>query len=196
MENNTNLRESFKSSAKELSSPLSLAVCAMLLAISLVLSYFGNVSITFMGTNVIKLSFAVIPIAAAAMLYGPVPAAIIGGLSDIIGFMMMPMGAFIPGFTISMILTGIIYGIAFYRRKVSAAGIAVSTLVVAVVINLLLGTLWFVLFYGFQLRHALFVRGIKELIMYPITVGLLLSVNLLFKRLPDVHALRGAKTKS
>ncbi|MBQ1546040.1 MAG: folate family ECF transporter S component [Clostridia bacterium] len=196
MKNKLNIRESFKSSARELSSPLSLAVCAMLLAISLVLSYFGNVSITFMGTNVIKLSFAVIPIAAAAMLYGPVPAAIIGALSDIIGFVMMPMGAYIPGFTISMILTGIIYGIAFYKRRVNAANIALSTLAVAVVINVLLGTVWFVLFYGFQLKHALFVRGIKELVMYPITVGLLFSVNLLFSRLPDVHTLRSAKTKS
>ena len=83
--------ECFSRSSQELKQPLCLAVCAMLLALCLVLAYFGNISVTFLGTNVIKLSFTAIPIAAAAMLYGPVCAGIIGGLSDIIGFMLAPM---------------------------------------------------------------------------------------------------------
>lgn len=184
------LPQKFKASAAELRSPASLAVCAMLLAITLVLSYFGNISITFLGTNVIKLSFTAIPIAVAAMLYGPVPAGIIGGLSDIIGFMLAPMGAYIPGFTISMVLIGFIYGAAFYGEKHSLPRVAAAQLITAVFVSFLLGSLWFVLFYGFSPSQALVIRGLKELVMYPISVALIFGIMKAIERLPEVRKIK------
>ena len=187
------IKEKLKKSSKELANPLALAVCAMLLSICLVLSYFGNISITFLGTNVIKLSFTVIPIAIAAMLYGPVPAAIIGGLSDIIGFVMAPMGAYIPGFTISMILIGLVYGISFYGEKVTLQRIALTAAIVGAFISELLGPLWFVLFYGFQPLHALYVRGLKELVMYPITIILIFGICKLLERVPEFKKIKNSQ---
>ncbi len=187
------IKEKLKKSSKELANPLALAVCAMLLSICLVLSYFGNISITFLGTNVIKLSFTVIPIAIAAMLYGPVPAAIIGGLSDIIGFVMAPMGAYIPGFTISMILIGLVYGISFYGEKVTLQRIALTAAIVGAFISELLGSLWFVLFYGFQPLHALYVRGLKELVMYPITIILIFGICKLLERVPEFKKIKNSQ---
>ena len=183
----------FARSAKELSSPVALAVYAMLLAVNIVLSYFGNVSITFLGTNVIKLSFTAIPIAIAAMLYGPVPAGIIGGLTDIIGFMLAPMGAYIPGFTVSMILIGFVYGAAFYDKKITLPRVLIAQLIVSVFISELLGWLWFVLFYGFAPEQALVVRGIKELIMYPVSVALIFFFAKAAERIPEVRRIRSAK---
>lgn len=186
----------FGGSARELSRPVSLSVCAMMLAITLVLSYFGNISITFLGTNVIKLSFTVIPIAVAGMLYGPVCAGIIGGLSDIIGFMLAPMGAYIPGFTISMVLIGFVFGIALYEEKPSLLRIAAAQFVVSLFISTLLGSLWFVLFYGFRPLQALSVRGIKELVMYPISVALVFLIAKTVARLPEIETMRKKKRRS
>ncbi|MBQ1388945.1 MAG: folate family ECF transporter S component [Clostridia bacterium] len=184
------LKEKFTRSAASLSRPLTLAVCAMLLSLCLILSYFGNVSITFLGTNVIKLSFTALPIAVAAMLYGPVPAGVIGALSDIIGFMLAPMGAYIPGFTISMLLVGFIYGAAFYNEKPGIPRVALTQLIVSIAINEMLGSLWFVLFYGFTPSTALSVRGIKELIMYPILTALIFGMIQVTERLPEVRRIR------
>ncbi len=184
------LREKFSRSAALLSHPQTLAVCAMLLSLSLVLAYFGNVSISFLGTNTIKLSFTALPIAAAAMLYGPLPAGIIGALSDIIGFMLAPAGAYIPGFTISMLLVGFVYGAAFYREKPGLLRVAVTQLAVSAAINELLGSLWFVLFYGFTPSSALTIRGIKELIMYPIMTALVFGMIKLTERLPEVKRIK------
>lgn len=185
--------QKFRQSSHELSSPMAIAVCAMLLAVCIILSYFGNISITFLGTNVIKLSFTMLPIALAAMLYGPVCAGIVGGLSDIIGFMMAPMGAYIPGFTISMILIGFVYGIALYGEKPSLSRIAVCQLIISLFISTLLGSLWFVLFYGFQPLHALAVRGVKELVMYPVNAALLFVIGKAL--LPQVERLRSQSRK-
>ena len=192
----TGAKNKFGGSASELKNPLALSVCAMLLAVNIVLSYFGNVSITFLGTNVIKLTFTAIPIAIAAMLYGPVPAGIIGGLTDIIGFVLAPMGAYIPGFTISMILMGFVYGAAFYHEKITLARILVTQAVVAVVISELIGSLWFVLFYGFQPLHALYIRGIKEIVMYPIIAAMFFVVANVLQKLPEFKRLRKASKAS
>ena len=187
---NVSIGEKFRRSALELKSPTALAVSAMLLAICLVLSYFGNISITFLGTNVIKLSFTMIPIALAAMLYGPVPAGIIGALSDIIGFMLAPMGAYIPGFTISMLLIGFVYGVAFYAEKQTVLRTVITQAVVSAFISVLLGSLWFVLFYGFTPATALSVRGIKELVMYPINVALIFGIKKAVSKLPEIKKLK------
>lgn len=187
---NVSIGEKFRRSALELKSPTALAVSAMLLAICLVLSYFGNISITFLGTNVIKLSFTMIPIALAAMLYGPVPAGIIGALSDIIGFMLAPMGAYIPGFTISMLLIGFVYGVAFYAEKQTVLRTVITQAVVSAFISVLLGSLWFVLFYGFTPAAALSVRGIKELVMYPINVALIFGIIKAVSKLPEIKKLK------
>ena len=191
-----NAGRKFRDSAKELSNPATLTVCAMMLAISLVLSYFGNISITFLGTNVIKLSFVIVPIAVAAMLYGPVGAGIIGGPSDIIGFRGSPMCAYIPGFTISMILIGFAFGLVLYEEKPTVPRIAAVQLFVSAVISTLLGSLWFVLFYGFKPLQALSVRGIKELVMYPINVLLIFVIARVIAQLPEIRQRKRSKEAS
>lgn len=165
-----NLLEKFKSSSAELAKPVNLAVTAMLLAVSITLGYFANVSISFLGTNTIKIGFDVVPIALVAMLYGPVPAGIVGGLRDIIGYMLAPMGGYIPGFTISMILVGVFYGIAFYKEEIKLPRIIVTEFIITIFINILLGVTWFKVFYGMPLDKAFKIRGLKEIFDLPLSI--------------------------
>lgn len=162
----------------------------MLLAVSVVLGYFANISITFLGTNLIKIGFTAIPIALAAMLYGPVPAAIIGALTDILCFMIAPMGPYMPGFTISMIVTGIIFGIAYYGEKPSLTRVIISNLINSLLVGIVLGTLWFVLFYNYQVVVALSTRGLKELVMFPINVALIFGALKAAERVPEIKKIR------
>ncbi len=190
MNNRLGIAEKFQKSAKELSSPVALAVCAMLLAVSVVLGYFANISITFLGTNLIKIGFTAIPIALAAMLYGPVPAAIIGALTDILCFIIAPMGPYMPGFTISMIVTGVIFGIAYYGEKPSLTRVIISNLINSLLVGIVLGTLWFVLFYNYQVVVALSTRGLKELVMFPINVALIFGALKAAERVPEIKKIR------
>ena len=180
-----NVVQKYKSSGKELTKPLSLTVSAMLLALSIVLGYFANLSINFLGTNVIKIGFNVVPIVIVAMLYGPVPASIVGACSDIIGYMLAPKGAYIPGFTISMILVGTIYGLSFYKEKLTLPRVIITELIVSVFINIILGVTWFVFFYGVPFSRALTIRGLKELFDIPLSIILYYSAYKLLMRIPE-----------
>lgn len=66
-------------------------------------------------TQNIRVDFAFITVLIAAALYGPLPAMAVGGLSDLLGAILLPKGAYFPGFTISEMLVGLIYGFFLYR---------------------------------------------------------------------------------
>ena len=180
--------DKFKKSGSELSKPQNLAVASMLLAIAVVLRYFENNGMALLGTNLIKVGFDTLPVAVAAMLYGPVVGGIVGGLTDFLGFIAAPVGgAYIPGFTISMIIMGMIYGIAFYKETIKLPRIIITEVIITLFVNIFLGVTWVVLFYGMSLEKALSIRGIKEFFDLPITVALNFAVFKLLVKIPEIR---------
>lgn len=103
----------FQESAKEARSLRSLVVTALFTALHLVINSFQVYL-----TPQLRIGFGFLAIAMVALLFGPVLAMTAGGLSDIISFLMNPVGAYFPGFTISAILSGLIYGLFLYRKPV------------------------------------------------------------------------------
>lgn len=86
---------------------------ALLVTISIVLAQFV-VYIPLFGFPSVRFSVSSIPIILTGVLFGGVFGAIAGFLSDIISFLLANAGApYHPGFTINMILTGLIPGIIF-----------------------------------------------------------------------------------
>lgn len=184
----------FKDSCSEFSKPLNLAIASMLLALSVILGTFANLSIPFLGTNTIKIGFNVVPIVLVAILYGPVVAGVVGGLSDIICFIIAPMGGYIPGFTISMVLVGIIYGIAFYKEEVTLKRVIIVELIVTVFINVMLGVAWFKIFYGMPIDKALKIRGIKEIVDCPLSIIINYAIYKVISKVPEFkRALKQSK---
>ncbi len=109
----------FPASLFELKDIRSLAAVAMLLALRIVLGMFANATLPMFG-NTVKFSAAFIPIAVAGAMFGPIPAGLVGALGDVLSFLIAPTGgAYFPGFTISGLLTGLIYGFALYNEKLS-----------------------------------------------------------------------------
>ena len=108
---------------KEFFSVKKIAILGMLLALNVVLARFSIHTLT------VKVGFAFITLVISAMLYGPVEAGIIGALGDVLDYVINPVGAFFPGFTITAFITGLVYGF-FLKEKVTilraigAAGIA------------------------------------------------------------------------
>lgn len=135
-------------SAKELKSVYSLAAIAMLLALRVVLGFFANATLPFFG-NTVKISGAFLPIAVTGAMFGSIPAALVGALGDIISFIMQPAsGGYFPGFTISGLLTGLIYGFAFYKNKITLPRVTVAWLVNMIAVETFLAAFWLYLLYG------------------------------------------------
>ncbi len=114
----------------------------MLLALRVVLGMFANATLPFFGNNV-KLSGAFLPIAVTGVMFGPVPAAFVGALGDIISFILSPApGGYFPGFTISGAVTGLIYGFAFYKNKVTLPRTITAWFVNMVLVETFLAAYW------------------------------------------------------
>ena len=105
---------SFKKSAAELKDIRCLVVTALLIALELALK-----GLTIEVTDSLKVSVAFITKASVGMLYGPTVAFFGGLVSDIIGFIIKPTGAFSPLFTLQEGFAAMLYGLFLYKLKLS-----------------------------------------------------------------------------
>lgn len=170
----------FVKSAKEFKKLRTIVACAMLMALGIALDYFGS----FYIISTLKVSSVFLVIAAVGLLFGPIPAMICGGGLDVVMWLIKPMGMFFPGYTLSAVLGGLIYGLCLYGREGKSLIIMapVSKLIVNVLVNLGLNTYWSFLFTG-KAYLALFPpRVLKNLALWPIESALMIAVLLFLSR--------------
>lgn len=184
----TKLMENFRSSAKELKNVRNLTLCAMLMALTLVISSF-----TIAIGDYIKIGFSFIASEMAYLLFGPVVGAIFGGTADILTYIVKPTGTFFPGFTINAILGGLIYGMFLYKKPVSFWRIFTAKAVVAVVINMILTTYWLTILYGKGFMVLFPMRAIKNLVMLPINSILFYTIAKMLEKVKLMELLHGAR---
>ena len=89
-----------------------LVTLAMLLALEIVLSRFLSIQ-----TPITRIGFGFIPLVMAGILFGPIPAAIVAVLADVLGALLFPTGAYYPPLTVTSLLVGLTYG--FFLHKIS-----------------------------------------------------------------------------
>lgn len=171
----------FRSSAKSFRSSKTITIAAMMLALQVALGVLTGIQVT----PYLKISFGYLATVATAYFMGPVVAMANAALADILLTLLKPTGPFFPGFTLSALLGGLVYGIAFYRHNVGLKHILIAKLVIDVVVNLGLNTLWIQMMGGKAFLIVLPARALKNLIQYPIDVALMLP---LFKAMQQVIA--------
>ena len=99
----------FKKSFEELRTIRCLTVTALLIGVSIALKF-----VMIKPTETLKISFAFVGLASIGMLYGPTVAGIAGAITDILGFLVKPTGAFSPIFTLVEVTGAVIFGIFLY----------------------------------------------------------------------------------
>ena len=72
--------------------------------------------------------------------------AVVGIFSDVLGFFFLPStGFFHLGYTLQAALTGFIYGICFYKTKITFSKVFICRLLVNMIINVLYGSFLYIL---------------------------------------------------
>lgn len=141
-----------------------------------------------LGIGLGYLFFAVI-----AWCYGPIAGIVIGILSDNLGYFLFPNGyAYFPGYMLDSLLAGFIYGICFYKTKVTFTKCLWSRFFVNFFINVLLGSLWWKILYSLDmsgyLSYMLFISLPKNLLyLLPQTIVLYLVLKFLARPLARVN---------
>ena len=139
----------FKRSLSELRNIRCIAVVGVFIAIFVVLDGFGSIRIG----EFLKINFAYLALAAIGMLFGPTVGLVAGFACDLVGYLVNPVGGFLPWLALITALEGMIYGLFLYgfipeksvKQYVKVYG---ARLVVVVLCNLVLNT-WALYSYGF-----------------------------------------------
>ncbi|MBQ7059829.1 MAG: folate family ECF transporter S component [Firmicutes bacterium] len=163
---------SFSASLAELKNIRSLTGLSMLLALDLVLNLVASIQIT----ESLRLSFSFIAAALMGMLYGPTLAGLACGIVDILQLFIKPTGPYFPGFTLSAVLTGIIFGLFLYKNQCSLKRIIISKALINVFIHLLLNSLWITILYGKAFWANIPGRVVKNVGMLPVEIIILMIV--------------------
>lgn len=168
----------------------------------LTLAAFVIALVTVAGTFAIPVSqnlhivFTFLFFAFGAIIYGPVVAAATGATADIVGFIAHPSGAFFPGYTLSAILSGLIYGLFLYRQRITVLRLILVKLIINYGINVGLGCLWSAMLFGKAYSFFFIASLLKNTLMLPIEVAILyVTLQVLLPILAGAHLLPGSKSQ-
>ena len=150
----------------------SLVLAGVFTAITVLLTYVFAVQTPF-----VRFSFGFLPLALYGAFAGPWRAALVAAAADLIGVSLFGTGAFFPGFTLSALLVGAVYGASFHGRPRTVWRVALTFLLVDTAVHLVLNTLWLYLLYGKGVAALLASRVPKIVLCYPLRVAMFLIVS-------------------
>ena len=106
--------------------------------------------------------------------YGPLVGMGVGAVIDTLGFLLSSYGEpYFPGYLITAMLSGLIYGVMLYQRKPTIPRLIVTRLLINYGSNVLLGSVWKAMLYGKGYLYYLSTGMVKNTIMIPIEVALM-----------------------
>ena len=156
---------------RELHDPRTLATAAVLSAVHLVLNQF-----TIPVSQLLEVGFDFLAVAAIGYLCGPWVAGLSGIVTDLLGYILRPNGPYFPGWTLSAILVGVLYGLWLYRRPIKLWRVVLCKLNMVLLFNFLLTPLWLHITYGQSFVVLSSLRLVKNVIKFPLDILLLMLV--------------------
>lgn len=146
-----------------------IALLSVLLALHVVLTA------TFVQvTPELRVYFTFFIKALAAIVAGPFVGIGFGMMADLIGVMIFPSGAYFFGYTLTAMVSMFIYGCFFYQKKLTILRIFIAKLSVNVIANIILNSFWSYLLYSKGYVYYLIQSVIKNILLLPIEVILLI----------------------
>ena len=163
--------KNFVESAKKLKETRVLCACAVLIAVYAVLY-----ALPIQLSTELRITFTFIPIAISGWLFGPVPAMLVGGISDVISSaFLFPKGPYFPGFTVTAILSGLVFGLFLYKRK-TVSGVIFSRTIINLFLNIVLNSFWLSILYKKGFIFYLISHFFKNILLLPIEITLLIII--------------------
>ena len=165
-------------------------LAALLLAMIIILSRFLSIK-----TPIVTIGFAFIPSILCAIWLGPKWSILINVLADLIGATLFPFGSFFIGYTITTAVAAAIYGFLLYKKdtytdKQFVLRMILAVILVTVIANIGLNTLWLSITTGKAFMVLMASRIVKELVMVPIKIMMMIFLERVLRK-PFNQYLRG-----
>lgn len=160
-------------SAKEFRSLRTLVLGALIAALGVAVQTLF-IPLPVLGGQRIYFSFLIY--AVGGMIYGPLVGMTVGIIGDLVGAIFFPSGAFFIGYTITAAVSGFLYGLFFYRTRLSVLRLAAGKFSVNMLANTVLNSLWSSILAGNGFGVLVIARLPKNLLMLPVEVLLLFLI--------------------
>ncbi|MBQ2753788.1 MAG: folate family ECF transporter S component [Firmicutes bacterium] len=167
-----------RESAREFKRLPSLTGAALMSALHIILGYCKIIISTGF-----EIRFSFLALGVAGLFYGPVVAGIVGVIGDIITFFLKPNGFFFPGFTFNEFVYGFVFGLFFYKKRITVKRVVAAKLVLTVLINIILTPIWLNVMYGSELFAI--PRLIKAVVSFPIECVILYLIMTTAQKVKD-----------
>ena len=156
----------------------------LLLAMIIILSRFLSIK-----TPIVTISFSFVPTMLCAIWLGPKWTILINVLADLIGATLFPYGSFFIGYTITSAVAAAIYGLLLHRKEENTdtdkqfiIRVILAVVLVTVVANIGLNTLWLSLTTGKAFMVLIASRIVKELVMVPIKIIVMIFLERVLRK--------------
>jgi ECF transporter S component (folate family) len=148
-----------------------LVILAFLTALSIILTRIMSIRIAIGGVEGIRIGFGGLPTILAGILFGPLAGGVVGAVSDILGYLINPMGAYMPHFTFTAFLTGFLPGFLVYylfKKKINYLTLLIAIAVGQIVSSVILVPVFLQMLYGLPLKATMIPGAVGQLIHIPI----------------------------
>lgn len=158
----------WKTASLELKNTRMLALAALVVAMRVALR-----SARIPVAENLYISIAFLPNALGSMLYGPFVALIAGFVTDTLGALLFPVGAYFPPFALVEMLGSFIFAIFLYKAPLSIGRVAISKLLINLLCNILLTPLFLAWMNGRAAVLMSMPRIAKNVCLFPLETLLL-----------------------
>lgn len=164
----TDFLKIWKNSFDELRDVYAMTCCGILAALAVALKFVASIDIG----EYIRIGFSDLPGMAVSVLFGPAVGGIFWGMLDIIKYIVAPTGPFFPGFTVSAVVNGVLFGLILYRRVLSVQRVFMAQLLSKIIVSLCINTYWLSVLYGNAFLVMLPARVLTNAAMLPVDTAL------------------------
>ena len=165
MENSIFSPTYWRSAWSEVKNLRQLTFAALICALSIVI---GGFFVT-VGDN-LRIYFTFFITAVGCAVYGPVLGVMVAAVTDTLHDVLVPAGAYFPGYLLSEMAGALMYSLFLYRKKITVLRLFGAKFLVNYLVNVMLGCLWSQILYGKGYLYYLVKSLIKNSLMLPLEV--------------------------
>ncbi len=165
---------------------------ALLVALNIILARLLSVRVPIGGAEGLRIGFGSLPVIFAGVFMGPLAGGIVGAVGDLIGYFINPMGAYMPHFTLTAALRGIIPGLVILlfargRKEVGIFPLFLAVCITLVVVDIFLIPYFIETLFGVFRAVLVPPRIVQNIITIPAYTVLLFALGRAMERvLPPV----------
>ena len=159
-----------------------------LIALSIILTRIASLRLAIGGVEGIRIGLGRLPIILGGIIFGPLAGGLIGAFSDLLGYFINPIGAYMPHFTLTSALTGIIPAIILILMRkgepnifnlgiaITAGQVITSIILIPYFLNILFGLPWKVLMLPRIISEPI------QVFIYTYIINIILKRNVLISK--------------